>query len=151
VALLQDFAGKEAACFYVSSSPWNLYEYLMAVFVRTQLPLGPFFLRDLGVSRTQFITGTHGDHKTDAIETILDANPHLKFTLVGDTGQHDPHIYADIVQRFPNRILQVILRRPSDVPLSQKISTDVDKITAAGVAVLIDFDYRSLLPQVSGR
>lgn len=148
VALLQDLKGRGAACFYVSSSPWNLYDYLQSVFVRTGLPLGPFFLRDLGISQSQFITGTHGDHKTGAIETILAANPHLQFTLVGDTGQHDPHIYADIVSRHLGRIAQVILRRPSDADLSSEIETDVAKIKAAGVKVMLDYDYRSLLPDI---
>lgn len=149
VALLRDLKGQGATCFYVSSSPWNLYDYLQAVFVRTGLPLGPFFLRDLGISRTQFITGTHGDHKTDAIETILAANPHLQFTLVGDTGQHDPHIYADIVTRHPDRVTQVILRRPSAAALSRGTKDDVTKIEAAGVAVMLDHDYRSLLPDIA--
>ncbi|WP_055687968.1 phosphatase domain-containing protein [Loktanella sp. 5RATIMAR09] len=149
VALLRDLKGQGAACFYVSSSPWNLYDYLQAVFVRTGLPLGPFFLRDLGISRTQFITGTHGDHKTDAIETILAANPHLQFTLVGDTGQHDPHIYADIVARHPDRVTQVVLRRPSAAALSRRTKDDVAKIEAAGVAVMLDHDYRSLLPDIA--
>jgi len=148
VALLLNLQGRGAACFYVSSSPWNLYDYLQAVFVRTSLPLGPFFLRDLGISQTQFITGTHGDHKTGAIETILAANPHLQFTLIGDTGQHDPHIYADIVARHPGRIDQVILRRPSDAALSSEIETDVAQIKAVGVKVILDYDYRSLLPEI---
>ena len=148
VALLQDLKGRGAACFYVSSSPWNLYDYLQAVFVRAELPLGPYFLRDLGISQTQFITGTHGDHKTEAIETILAANPHLQFTLIGDTGQHDPHIYADIVARHPGRIDQVILRRPNDAGLPSDIKADVAKIKAAGVKVMLDFDYRSLLAEI---
>lgn len=145
VALLDNFAQQGGAFFYVSSSPWNLFGYLNAVFVRAGLPLGPMFLRDLGVSQSQFITGTHGDHKTDAIETILAANPHLHFTLVGDTGQYDPHIYADIVQRYPERISKVILRRPTDVDLSDAIRADVEKIKAAGVTVALDYDYRSVL------
>ncbi|PJI84459.1 phosphatidate phosphatase APP1 [Yoonia maricola] len=148
VALLRDLKGKGAACFYVSSSPWNLYDYLQAVFVRTGLPLGPYFLRDLGISQTQFVTGTHGDHKTEAIETILAASPHLQFTLVGDTGQHDPHIYADIVARHQDRIAQVILRRPSDAELSSATKSDAAKIKAAGVKLMLDYDYRSLLGNI---
>jgi len=143
--LLQGLAGQGAACFYVSSSPWNLYDYLQSVFTRTGVPLGPFFLRDLGISANQFITGTHGDHKTDAIETVLAANPHLIFTLMGDTGQHDPHIYAAIVAKYPARIDRVILRRPNDAILSAAVENDVAKINAAGVPVTLDFDYLSLL------
>lgn len=145
IALLRACADDHAACFYVSSSPWNLYDYLNSIFDRTKLPRGPFFLRDLGISEAQFITGTHGDHKTSAIETILHANPTLRFWLVGDTGQHDPHIYADIVSRFPERITKVILRRPSNAALSEETHADIIKIEKAGVSVAIDYDYRALL------
>ncbi len=146
--LLQQFAEQGACFFYVSSSPWNLYDYLQSIFARTGLPLGPFFLRDLGISETQFITGTHGDHKTMAIQKILNANPHLTFTLVGDTGQHDPHIYADIVDQHADRIDQVILRQPNNGPLSERISQDLARIEAAGVPVSMDQDYRALLSSV---
>lgn len=148
-ALLRQFEGQGACFFYVSSSPWNLFDYLRTVFHAAGLPLGPFFLRDLGISETQFITGTHGDHKTDAIETILAANPDLPFALVGDTGQHDPHIYAEIVRRHPGRISQVILRRPNDVPLPPNIAADITSIKAANVPVAVGFDFRVLLTEVS--
>ena len=148
VALMTHFAMQGAAFFYVSSSPWNLYDYLQSIFARTKLPLGPFFLRDLGISEQQFITGTHGDHKTDAIEKILVANPTLEFILVGDTGQHDSHIYADIVSRYPDRIRKVVFRRPSDHALPPKIEYDLVRIEMADVPVKIDFDYRKLLDEL---
>ncbi|EBA11167.1 phosphatase domain-containing protein [Roseobacter sp. CCS2] len=149
IKLLQQFAEHDACFFYVSSSPWNLYDYLQAIFLRTGVPRGPFFLRDLGISDTQFITGTHGDHKTDAIEKVLLANPYLAFTLVGDTGQHDPHIYADIVVRHAGRINQVILRRPSDADLPDEVTKDIARIRDAGTPVHLDFDYRKLLDDVA--
>lgn len=147
-ALLQSFTKAGACFFYVSSSPWNLHDYPQAIFTRAEVPLGPFFLRDLGISRTQFITGTHGDHKTNAIETILAAEPQLVFTLVGDTGQHDPHIYAEIVSRHPGRISRVVLRRPTDTDLADAIETDIAKMKDAGVTVMIDFDYRTVVAQL---
>ena len=148
VHLLKMFDTQGACFFYVSSSPWNLYGYLQAIFHRTGLPLGPFFLRDLGISDTQFITGTHGDHKTASIELILAANPHLSFTLVGDTGQHDPHIYSDIVARHPGRIERVILRRPNEAELSLVVLDDLAKMRAHGAAVSIDYDYRNVLEDI---
>ncbi|MDA8585037.1 DUF2183 domain-containing protein [Rhodobacteraceae bacterium] len=144
IELMKSLAGEGASFFYVSSSPWNLYDYLQSIFARTELPLGPFFLRDLGISPTQFITGTHGDHKTDAIERILAANPQLPFTLIGDTGQHDPHIYADIVSRYPNQVVRVILRRAGTKPLSEVVKADVVIIENAGVSASVVQDYRAL-------
>lgn len=149
--LLQTYRTSGACFFYVSSSPWNLHEYLHSIFARADVPLGPFFLRDLGISPGQFITGTHGDHKTQAIETILAAEPQLDFMLVGDTGQHDPQIYADIATRHTGRISQVILRRPTGRQLSPKVEADIARMQATGVDVIIDTDYRALLSGASRR
>jgi phosphatidate phosphatase APP1 len=96
--------------FYVSSSPWNLHAYLNQVFDIHDVPKGPFFLRDLGISETQFIKSSHGSHKGNAIDTILAANPGLDFILIGDSGQHDAIVYHDAIRRNPGRIRQVVLR-----------------------------------------
>lgn len=120
---------------YVSSSPWNLHHFLDTLFARAQLTPGPMFLRDLGVSETQFISGTHGDHKGRAIDTILGAHPGLPFVLIGDTGQHDAHVYADAVARHPGRILAVVLREPGPGPDADS-SDKMRKIEEQGVAVL---------------
>ncbi len=34
----------------------------------------------------------------------------LPFVLIGDSGQHDPEIYADIVRRHPDRVRAVYIR-----------------------------------------
>ena len=95
--------------FYVSSSPWNLYDFLTAFLARAVLPTGPLFLRDLGVDETRFLKGTHSDHKRRAIEEILDVHD-LPAVLVGDTGQHDPEIYRSVVEDHGDRIEAVLLR-----------------------------------------
>ena len=98
--------------FYVSSSPWNLHVFLVAVFARAGLPRGPKFLRDYGISKAGAVAPSHGTHKGAAIDTILAANPGLRFVLIGDTGQHDAEIYRDAARRHGRRIARVILRRP---------------------------------------
>ena len=130
--------------FYVSSSPWNLHGFLTEIFDRAGLVRGPKFLRDLGISDTKFITGTHGDHKGDAIDAILAANPDLPFILLGDTGQHDAHVYYDAIQRHPNRIQQVILRAPQPL-LSKSNQAWVDKIRETKTPLFIGETYEPLL------
>lgn len=98
--------------FYVSSSPWNLHDFLSDVFAHSGLVRGPMFLRDLGLSETKFITEGHGNHKGASIDTILAANPDLPAILLGDTGQHDAQIYRDVIERHPGRIAAVGLRAP---------------------------------------
>ncbi|QFT58321.1 hypothetical protein FIU94_05735 [Sulfitobacter sp. THAF37] len=102
--------------YYVSSSPWNLHHFLRRIFAAAGLVEGPKFLRDYGIGETQFITGTHGDHKGSSIDVILAANPALRFVLVGDTGQHDAFVYRDAIARHPGRIAAVVLREPGPGP-----------------------------------
>lgn len=130
--------------YYVSSSPWNLHGFLGEIFERAGLIRGPKFLRDLGISDRKFITGKHGEHKGDAIDEILEANPNLSFILMGDTGQHDAHVYFDAIQRHPGRIRQIILRAPNP-KLSNSNQIWVDKIKETLTPIYIGENYIPLL------
>ncbi|PWJ15052.1 phosphatase domain-containing protein [Jannaschia seohaensis] len=98
--------------FYVSSSPWNLHDFLEALFERHDLPRGPKFLRDLGITE-EGVGASHGTHKGSAIDEILAANPTLPAYLMGDSGQKDAIVYRDAIRRHPGRILGVALREPA--------------------------------------
>ncbi|MFL4469183.1 phosphatase domain-containing protein [Tateyamaria armeniaca] len=134
IALIDHLHDGRNPVFYVSSSPWNLFHFLRAIFERHGLLRAPMFLRDLGLSETQFITGTHGDHKGAAIDTLLAANPTLPFVLIGDTGQHDAHVYLDAALRHPGRIERVILRQPGPGPDANSRAA-IDDLRAVGVTV----------------
>jgi phosphatidate phosphatase APP1 len=100
--------------FYVSSSPWNLYDRLERFMEIQGIPLGPMFLRDFGLDRTKLFTGSHRAHKLAAIERLFAFYPALGFILVGDSGQHDAAIYAEVVRRHPGRVLAVYIRDVSE-------------------------------------
>ncbi|MFN3998731.1 App1 family protein [Algoriphagus sp.] len=104
--------------FYVSSSPWNIYDFLMEFLDAHDIPKGPLMLRDIGLSRDQFIAGSHEDHKLKQINHILDVFQDLSFILIGDSGQKDPQIYLESVKTHPTRILAVYIRdvSGSDLP-----------------------------------
>ena len=146
IALISKLHAKVNPVFYVSSSPWNMHGFLTEIFDRAGLVKGPKFLRDLGISDTKFITGTHGDHKGDAIDAILNTNPDLPFILLGDTGQHDAHIYYDAVMRHPKRIRKIILRAPKP-NLSKSNQAWIDKIRQTGTPLFIGGTYDPLLKQ----
>jgi phosphatidate phosphatase APP1 len=100
--------------FYVSSSPWNLYAPL-AEFMRVNgIPEGPMFLKDWG-PQTLFHRD-HGVHKHAAIREVLVAYPRLPFVLLGDSGEQDPEIYAQVVHEFPDRIAAVYIRSVDPAP-----------------------------------
>jgi phosphatidate phosphatase APP1 len=96
--------------FYVSSSPWNLYDLLVEFADLQKLPPGPFFLQDAGVDAATLGMASHHDHKLARIEEILALHPQLKFVLSGDSGQKDPEIYREVVARHPGRILAIYIR-----------------------------------------
>lgn len=96
--------------FYVSSSPWNLYPMLIDFLENQNIPLGPLFLKDYGISRDQFLTSGHKSHKLDQINLLLSTYPHLPFILIGDSGQKDPEIYQTAVTMHPGRILAIYIR-----------------------------------------
>jgi phosphatidate phosphatase APP1 len=99
--------------FYVSGSPWNLYDLLIDFMQTQKIPLGPLFLRDFGLSMDKFIKRSTKLHKLEQIEHILTLYPDLPFILIGDSGEKDPEIYQQVVQDFPGRILTIYIREIS--------------------------------------
>lgn len=96
--------------FYVSSSPWNLYDLLVDFFDVRGIPIGPLFLKDLGLSATQLIDSGHHTHKFGVIQKLMEDYPTLPFILIGDSGQRDPEIYAEVANAYPDRILAIYIR-----------------------------------------
>ncbi len=97
--------------FFVSSSEWNLYEYLKEFCRNYELPEGVFLLSQLKQWH-QFLATGQGKHsgKFMRIARLLKEFPHRKFVLLGDDTQQDPFIYQKIVETFPGRIVCVYLR-----------------------------------------
>jgi len=95
--------------FYLSNSPWNLYQYLKSFMDHNDFPKGPILLRSFS-SIFQKLTAKEKPHKQKEIINLLNAYPDLKFILIGDSGEHDATIYTDIAAQFPNRILCIYLR-----------------------------------------
>ena len=122
--------------FYVSSSPWNMYDLLKDFLDLNQIPEGPLLLRDFGLQDNKFISSGHMGHKFKEIENILLTYPLLNFVLIGDSGQEDPAIYREIVKKFPGRILAIYIR---DVQLAdrEKIAMDISVELKDHVELLI--------------
>ena len=112
--------------FYVSSSPWNLYDLLKDFLDLNNIPAGPLLLRDFGLEPKAGTAGGHMGHKFKEIKQILETYPHLSFVLVGDSGQEDPVIYREVVKQFPGRILAIYIR-DVQLPEREKIALDVSQ------------------------
>jgi len=127
--------------FYVSSSPWNLFSYLVAYQRLQGLPLGPVKLRDWGLNRQTLGSSSHGAHKQQAIDDILAMYPGLRFALIGDDTQGDLPAFARAVQHNPGRIAAVFLRTVSRHTFSGEEQQARAAIEQAGVPLWLGPDY----------
>jgi phosphatidate phosphatase APP1 len=100
--------------FYVSSSEWNLYDYLTEFVSIQKLPEGIFMLSQLKRWYQLVKTGkTKHEGKLTRAVRIMEAFPKQHFILLGDNSQKDPEIYKMIVEHFPDRIHAVYIRHVS--------------------------------------
>lgn len=132
-ALQKGVSGTESnPIFYVSSSPWNLYGFLIEFMRKHEIPFGPIFLKDFG-SHTIFHGGDHQAHKLENIRHILETFKTLPFVLIGDSGEQDPEIYRKIIDEFPSRIRAVYIRDVNPNPLRiESIGKLVTEISETG-------------------
>lgn len=101
------------AFFYVSSSEWNLYNFIEKFTKIHHLPKAVIKLKTIKTSLSDFLftgRGSH-NHKFDKIKEIIEFYPHLKFVLLGDDSQADPIIYEQICKTFPQNIKAIYIRQ----------------------------------------
>ncbi|MCK0129670.1 phosphatase domain-containing protein [Erythrobacter sp. F6033] len=104
--------------FYVSSSPWNLFSYLVTFKHQRDLPLGPIMLRDWGLNRETLGSQGHGSHKQRAVERLLATYPDMRFVLVGDDTQKDLTVFGETALALPDRIAGVFIRQVANRKLN---------------------------------
>ncbi len=134
--------------FYVSSSPWNLYD-LLADFLRlNDVPMGTLLLKDYGLTSEHLRAADHVTHKLEHVYAVMDAHAELDFVLIGDSGQDDAAVYATVVSERPGRVRAVYLR---DVAVGRaEVRASLDEIAAAGVPAVLGTDTVSLARSAAG-
>ena len=110
--------------FYVSSSPWNIYDMLVDFLNVHGVPPGPLFLKDWSLT----VLGKHRDYKIGVIRRLLSTYEELPFVLIGDSGEEDPEIYLQTVREHPGRIKAVYIRDVTSV------ERDAEVVALAGEA-----------------
>ncbi len=101
--------------FYVSSSEWNLYEFIDAFARLHKLPKAVIKLKKIKTGISDFLftgRGSH-DHKFEKIKDIIMFYPNLDYVLLGDDSQKDPYLYERIVKIFPENIKAIYIRQTS--------------------------------------
>jgi phosphatidate phosphatase APP1 len=104
---------EQNAFFYISSSEWNLYRFIVKFTKIHQLPRAVILLKDIKRGITDFFFSGRGNHnhKFDKIKHVLEFYPNLKYVLLGDDSQHDPFLYEQICKIFPVTVKAVYIRQ----------------------------------------
>jgi phosphatidate phosphatase APP1 len=152
-AFHQGCSGQEGnPILYVSRAPWGIYNILDEFFKFHRIPVGPvLFLREWGVSWKSPLPRKAADHKHDLIRKMLALYHDLPFVLIGDSGQHDPEVYRDIVDEHPGRVLAVYIRNVSRNPLRMsEIESLAKAVSAAGSSLVLATNSVAMAEHAAG-
>jgi len=145
----QDTTGKNPL-FYVSSSPWNMYDVFQEFFKINDIPMGPIFLRDWGFERHSMLAEKNRTYKLNTIYKIMTLYPQLQFILIGDSGEEDPEIYAQVIESFPGRILCAYIRDVKhDVTREAQIRRLAEQVISAGSMLVLADDAHQMAGHAS--
>ena len=127
--------------FYVSSSPWNIYDVIADFMEIQRIPTGPIHLRDWDVGLDALTSSRLKRHKEPIIREILELYPSLPFILIGDDSQQDPEIYRSIIDGYPGRILAIYIRNVRiDPARSASVQALAKEVVAAGSTLVLADD-----------
>lgn len=124
------------AFFYVSSSEWNLYHFIVKFTEIHQMPKAVLLLKDIKTSLTDFFGTGRGNHnhKFDKIKHILEFYPNLEYILLGDDSQDDPFLYEAICKIFPVTVKAIYIRQTGESK-KEKIITVLKNLETLKVSV----------------
>ena len=152
-ALHAGHSGEEAnPMLYVSRAPWGIYEVLEEFFRLHRIPVGPvLFLREWGISWKSPLPRKAADHKQELIRNMLELYKDMPFVLIGDSGQHDPEIYRQIVDEHPGRVLAVYIRNVSrEASRIAQIEELAAAVAAAGSSLVLAADSVAMAEHAEG-
>lgn len=117
------WADKSGAQFhYVSASPWQLFLPLSEFLSSNAFPTGAFYLKKFRWKDESFagLFGSPERYKPAVIEPLLKQFPGRRFVLVGDAGERDPEIYANLARRYPQQVARILIRNVTDEPVDSE-------------------------------
>lgn len=123
--------------FYVSNSPWNFHDMLVEFFDLQGVPRGPLFLRDWSPTT---VKGGGAIHKREVIRRLLETYPHMQFVLIGDSGEHDPEIYAQVAHEHPERVRVIYIREVTSQERHEEVLAIAAELRPLGVEMVLADD-----------
>jgi phosphatidate phosphatase APP1 len=122
--------------FYVSSSPWNIYDVLEDFLSVHGVPAGPLFLKDWSPT----VLRKHSEHKLGIVRTLLRTYPELPFVLIGDSGEKDPEIYRQAVREHPGRVRAIYIRDVASAARSAEVRAIARDVGGLGAGMILTPD-----------
>ena len=119
-----------APVFYLSTGAWNTLPAMQEFIHGTGLPIGPLLMTDWGPTPTGLFRSGQ-EHKIRQLRNLMITFPNIRWVLVGDDGQHDPHIYGELAREHPQHIAGIAIRElnPVEKVLSQGALAGLDTRT----------------------
>ncbi|KAF5353097.1 hypothetical protein D9758_008708 [Tetrapyrgos nigripes] len=106
-----DMWRKGARFHYVSNGPFELLPVIGEFFKIAHLPSGSIKLRSYaGKSLFSGLLSAPAARKRAGVLDIMDAFPDSKFILVGDSGEQDLELYAELARDKPSQVLAICIR-----------------------------------------
>ena len=97
---------------YLSTGAWNTAGAVTRFLHRHGFPRGPLLMTDWGPTATGWFR-SGAEHKHTQLRQLLAELDGLDWLLVGDDGQHDPTIYAELAAAHPDRVAGIAIRELS--------------------------------------
>ena len=96
---------------YVSASPWQLYQPLQNFITKYHFPAGSFNLRLFRWKDGSFFNlfTSSKNYKIATIQSLINCCLERGFILIGDSGEHDPEIYASIARQYPQQVQHIFI------------------------------------------
>jgi phosphatidate phosphatase APP1 len=128
--LCRRLAAKGAAFHYVSLSPWQLSAPLMEFLATEGFPEGALELQHFRLQDGEFadLVGDSRAKKLQVLEPLLARWPQRRFVLIGDSGQADAEVYAELARRRPSQIAAIWIRRTPPPGGEPKAESDAARV-----------------------
>jgi hypothetical protein len=116
---------------YVSSSPWQLANCLGGFLRDAGLPSGSMHLKLFRLKDSTPLgrLPSRKRSKRRMIEHIMGDFPRRRFLLVGDSGERDPEVYAEVARRHADRVAGVAIRQVPGKATKEKVRSRLDRLS----------------------
>jgi hypothetical protein len=117
--LYRTWADSGARFHYVSGSPWQLYSPLAEFLRDHKFPAGSFHMKMFRLTDRSAanLLGSQIEYKRGEIAPLFEKFPRDRFILVGDSGEQDATIYAELAREHPRQVSRILIRNVTDEPL----------------------------------